>query len=173
MCIKYSDGRNLTMDKFQSEKKQLELDFHENRRTNEKMLSFHSPFVLIFVRRIVSWPIVPTDFPAHPVYGGEIRARHTHGARDTRASYVNNAGIRTVAIQFSTCSGSVSPPRGKRFTGSACHNVATCLNAIADRAVNRRGPLNNFAIVRAYKARPQAFRSKERERERENRSAYR
>ena len=51
-----------------------------------------------------------TDFPTHPVYGGEIRARHTHGARDTRASYVNNAGIRTVAIQFSTCSGSVSPP---------------------------------------------------------------
>lgn len=51
----------------------------------------------------------PTVFLARSVHARGTCATYASG-RDTRASYANNARIRTLAIQFSTCFGSVSPP---------------------------------------------------------------
>ena len=75
--------------------------------------------------------------------------RNIRETRDTRASYVNNARIRSFAIPIfhvlpeSVSSGGVSGLRARRV-----HSLATCLNAIADHAVHRHRSLNNFAIVR-------------------------
>lgn len=76
--------------------------------------------------------------------------------RDTCATYTERVThVRVMLTMLAYVRSRSNFPRapgayrqqGKRFTGSACHNVATCLNAIADRAVNRHRPLNNFTSL--------------------------
>lgn len=77
--------------------------------------------------------------------------------RDTRATHARVAYVRVMLTIRAYGRDPIfhvllyvwgTPCRGfKRFNGPGpCHNAATCLNAIADRAVNRHTRFDNFTI---------------------------